>query len=67
MRQSRDCVPHGAVASGGAMRSGMAVGGRRHGGDGVSIANPNMDPEAFDSNFIVHATISTYQIQNRNF
>ena len=26
MRQSRDCVPHGAVASGGAMRTGMAVG-----------------------------------------
>ena len=67
MRQSRDCVPHGAVAGGGAMRTGMAVGGRQHSGDGVSIANPNMDPEEFDGNFIVHATISTYQIQNRNF
>ena len=67
MRQSHDCVPHGAVASGGAMRTGMAVVGRRHSGDGVSIANPNMDPGEFDGNFIVHATISTYQIQNRNF
>ena len=28
MLQSRDCVPHGAVAGGGMMRTGMAVGGR---------------------------------------
>ena len=49
------------------MRTGMAVRGRQHSGDGVSIANPDMDPEEFDGNFIVHATISPYQIQNRNF
>ena len=67
MRQNHDCVPHGAVAGGGAMRTGMAVRGRQHSGDGVSIANPNMDPEEFDGNFIVHVTISTYQIQNINF
>ena len=67
MQQSHDCVPHGAVASGGAMRTGMAVRGRQHSGDGVSGANPDMDPEEFDGNFIVHATISTYLIQNRNF
>ena len=67
MQQSCDCVPHGAVASGGVMRNGMAVRGRQHMGDGVSVANPDMDPEEFHGNFIVHATISTYQIQNRNF
>ena len=49
------------------MRTGMAVGGRQHTGDGVSVANSNMDPEEFDGNFIIHAAISTYQIQNRNF
>ena len=49
MLQNRDHVPHGAVASGGAMRTRMAVGGaRRHSGDGVSIAKPDMDPEEFD-------------------
>ena len=29
MRLSRDCVPHDAVAGGGAMKTGMAVGGGR--------------------------------------
>ena len=28
MQQSHDCVPHGAVAGGGAMRTRMAFGGR---------------------------------------
>ena len=67
MWQSGVGVPHGAVASGGGMRTWMAVrGARQHGSDGVSIAN-DMDPEEFDGNFIFHATIPTYHIQNRNF
>ena len=49
MLQSCDGVPHVAVASGGVMRTGMAVGGaRRHSGDGVSTAKLDMDPEEFD-------------------
>ena len=68
MQQSGDGVPHGAVAGGGVMRTGMAVEGARwHSGDEVFIAKHDMDPEEFDGNFIVHATISTYHIQDRNF